>query len=631
MNTLVLLTNFFPYGNEEPYLETELPFYKEQFDQVIICSLQLRDKHTADTSRQIDPSYTVLRVKKLSLPEYLIRSLAVLADRQFYSEICRLGRLKMLSAKRLTRLGFYLCRAHYEASFISKRIGTLLKKNDKNNIVYYSYRFEYQPYVGLLLKKKFGGKNVVSRAHGFDLYEELRPEKYIPLRPFLLSHLSKVFTVATESRTYLLNKYPGFGETVEVGRLGTTDKGISPTPENNNPIRIISVSTLSEVKRVDKIIESLSLIKDREVIWDHFGDGILRKPLSDLCLKMLGTNIRYTFYGHINNQDLIRHYTKTPYHYFVNVSSSEGIPVSIMEAMSFGIPCIATNVGGTGEIVKDSVNGYLLDANFSSKSLAQLLIETTNECGMTYMFMRQKARSDWNREYNALNNYRIFTEKLRIMSESSISNTLEERLPIKSRMKTVYPYIKRGLDIVFSAFLSILLIPIAFLVGILIVIEDGFPIFYKSTRMGKEGKIFNMLKFRSMYNNSPDIRNYDGSTYNATNDPRVTKIGKILRMTSIDELPQILNVLTGDMSFIGPRPSLTTTPYGNYNQVRKKRVSIRPGITGYSQAYYRNSISQDEKFKYDCKYVDRMSLTLDIKILVKTITSIISSKNIFNK
>ena len=100
---------------------------------------------------------------------------------------------------------------------------------------------------------------------------------------------------------------------------------------------------------------------------------------------------------------------------------------------------------------------------------------------------------------------------------------------------------------------------------------------------------------------------------------------------NIDEIPQLINVLLGDMSLIGPRPSLTTTPYSQYNDIRKKRVSVRPGVTGYSQAYFRNSITQEEKFKYDCDYVDNITFTGDVKILKRTILSVLKRDNIYVK
>lgn len=189
-------------------------------------------------------------------------------------------------------------------------------------------------------------------------------------------------------------------------------------------------------------------------------------------------------------------------------------------------------------------------------------------------------------------------------------------------------FFKRVIDLLLSLTLLPFILLVLVVVGTAIFLLDGGGVFYNAFRMGKNGKIFKMYKFRSMKENSPDLRNTDGSTFNGDDDPRVTKVGKILRKMSIDELPQLLNVLMGDMSFVGPRPSLTTTPYNCYCEIRKKRVSVRPGITGYSQAYYRNSITQEEKFIYDCEYVDKISLWMDIKILIKTIISVIKRDNI---
>ena len=172
----------------------------------------------------------------------------------------------------------------------------------------------------------------------------------------------------------------------------------------------------------------------------------------------------------------------------------------------------------------------------------------------------------------------------------------------------------------------VLLVIIVF--GPIIYFTDRGPIFYNAERMGKDGRIFKMFKLRSMYANAPDIRNADGSTFNSDKDPRVTPVGHFLRKTSLDEFPQFLNVLIGDMSFVGPRPSLTTTPYSEYTEIRRKRVSVKPGVTGYAQAYFRNSISQDEKFHWDAYYADHISPWMDIKILFMTVWSVIGRKNI---
>ena len=159
---------------------------------------------------------------------------------------------------------------------------------------------------------------------------------------------------------------------------------------------------------------------------------------------------------------------------------------------------------------------------------------------------------------------------------------------------------------------------------------DKGPIFYNATRAGKDYKPFKMFKLRSMYVNSPDLKNPDGSTYNSDDDPRVTPIGRFMRKTSLDEFPQFLNVLTGDISFIGPRPKLYRPekyPNGLEGDI-KKSFSVKPGITGYAQAYYRNSITQEEKFHWDAYYAEHISFMMDMKIIFQTFYSVIGRKNI---
>ena len=181
---------------------------------------------------------------------------------------------------------------------------------------------------------------------------------------------------------------------------------------------------------------------------------------------------------------------------------------------------------------------------------------------------------------------------------------------------------------------SILLFPFFLLATIfsapLIYLEDKGSVFYVSKRLGKDGKIFNMLKFRSMGVNAPDIRLKDGSAFNSDNDVRVTKIGKFLRKTSLDEIPQIINVLKGEMSFIGPRPNLPSNE-NKYSLMEKDRVKIRPGITGLSQCYYRNAASPIEKYQKDMEYIKNASFLLDLKIIAKTIHVVINQKNINKK
>lgn len=190
-----------------------------------------------------------------------------------------------------------------------------------------------------------------------------------------------------------------------------------------------------------------------------------------------------------------------------------------------------------------------------------------------------------------------------------------------------YRFVKRTFDIVCSL---ILMIPIGIILvisAIFIKVEDHGPVFYMAERIGKFGKTFKMFKLRSMKVNAPDIRLSDGSTYNGDDDPRVTKFGKIARKTSIDELPQIINILKGDMSFIGPRPD-TPMYLDKYSDKERIILTVRPGITGYNQAINRNSVLTKEKLKNDIYYVNHISLWFDIKIVFMTIRTVLGRKNI---
>ncbi|MCC3670630.1 sugar transferase [Terrisporobacter mayombei] len=188
---------------------------------------------------------------------------------------------------------------------------------------------------------------------------------------------------------------------------------------------------------------------------------------------------------------------------------------------------------------------------------------------------------------------------------------------------------KHILDKIFGVILLILLSPILAIIAIAIKLDSKGPVIFKQKRLGKDGEIFEIYKFRTMYVDAPDIRNEDGSTFNSDNDPRVTKVGNILRKTSLDELAQLFNILKGEMSFIGPRPDLPEQ-LERYSDDEKRKLNVKPGITGYSQAYYRNSIKAEDKFKNDVFYVDNYSLILDIKIFLATVKSVIFRSNINN-
>ena len=167
-------------------------------------------------------------------------------------------------------------------------------------------------------------------------------------------------------------------------------------------------------------------------------------------------------------------------------------------------------------------------------------------------------------------------------------------------------------------------------IGPIIYFQDKGPIFYNAPRLGKDGKVFIMYKFRSMKVNAPDIRNEDGSTFNSEDDPRLTKVGKFIRKSSIDETPQLLNIIKGNMSIIGPRPDLPEH-IELYEGNESRKLEIRPGVTGFNQAYFRNTIPWEERIKNDIYYIDHLTMWMDIKVAFKTVISVLKREDIFTE
>lgn len=211
--------------------------------------------------------------------------------------------------------------------------------------------------------------------------------------------------------------------------------------------------------------------------------------------------------------------------------------------------------------------------------------------------------------------------------EKSMNYTVKEK-------KKVYYILKRTIDIVGSIFGLILLSPIFILISILIKLEDPKgKIIFKQNRNGKNGEIFKMYKFRSMVHNAEELlislqekNEMNGPVFKIKEDPRITKIGKFIRRTSIDELPQLINVLKGDMSLVGPRPPIPRE-VKQYNDYQMQRLSVKPGITCIWQVSGRNNIDFDEWVELDLKYIRERSTFLDLKLIIMTIPALLGDKN----
>lgn len=190
----------------------------------------------------------------------------------------------------------------------------------------------------------------------------------------------------------------------------------------------------------------------------------------------------------------------------------------------------------------------------------------------------------------------------------------------------MYAKIKRLLDIMFSFIGIVVASPVLAIVALAVKLDSKGPVIFKQERLGKDGKVFLIYKFRSMCVGAEKM---GSGQYSFKGDSRITRVGKIIRATSLDELPQFFNIIKGDMSFIGPRPTLTYHPWRleEYTDFQRRRFEVRPGITGLAQVNGRKKIDWVDRIKYDVEYVDNMSLALDCKILFKTVVNVFMMKD----
>lgn len=212
--------------------------------------------------------------------------------------------------------------------------------------------------------------------------------------------------------------------------------------------------------------------------------------------------------------------------------------------------------------------------------------------------------------------------------------SLRTQSDVKTKIsKKVYIKIKRVIDVILASVALILLSPLFAIIAIAIKIDSKGPVFFAHKRIGKNGKIIKLYKFRSMVINAEELiksftpeqmREYK-ENYKLTNDPRITKVGKFLRKTSLDELPQLINIINGDLSIIGPRP-VVADELEKYGVNKDKFLSVTPGLTGYWAANGRSNTTYEQRMEMELYYIDNLSLKMDIKVFFKTILSVLKKE-----
>jgi len=403
--TLIVFTATYPYdaGGERNFLRAELPYLLRTFRRVILVP----ERPATD----LDPDLPDVEVED-GYAEYLRTHGSIrtffrgLSSRLVYAELWIKPWLLIRPAF-LKRLLFFAGQAEWTRSWVA---GWIREQGlQPQQSLFYTYWFD-QAGLGIgLAKRVFPGLRLVSRAHRYDLYEELRVPPYWPCREVALKLTDQLFPVSDAGAEYLCGKYPEFSSRMRTARLGVADPGMITQSSSDGIYRIVSCSRIAPVKRLDLMMDGIRTAAERRPSqrfeWRHIGTGALG-PLADQR-KGLPENVAVNFVKYSTQAALFRYYRENPVDVFVNVSASEGAPVSIMEAMSCGIPVVATAVGGNTEVVSEA-NGYLIDANPSPDEIADALLAHWDEPGNR----RAGSRHVWSRKYDAARNYPDFVKRL---------------------------------------------------------------------------------------------------------------------------------------------------------------------------------------------------------------------------
>lgn len=419
---LVLLTNYYPFYKGEEYIENEIAIAAERFEKVLIVPT-MATKEMLPT-RKVPENVEIIKLDlDYSLPgrvKMVLRGLKNTGGANASVHGKKLGPKQVLYSL------YYAARAEYVFSEIAKNsaFNTITAHYDPKDIAIYSYWLHITASVAVRLKERVYHQQCVciSRGHRYDLYDYAAPCNYIPDREYMLSHIDAVYPCSEDGAQYLKQHYGAFADKIKVGRLGTLERE-KVTCEREPVFSIVSCSAVREVKRLDKIIDTVAYLNSKgyEIRWTHLGDGQYLDEIKKYAEKKLPEKV-FHFAGRLANQDLFRWYRSNPVSCFMNLSDSEGVPVAIMEVMSCGIPTIATDVGGTKEIVLNGVNGYVVQTTDPVEKIAAAVIEMMELPEQDYQNMCRESIRLWNELSNARELYRDFYEQISMLIKQKSQN-----------------------------------------------------------------------------------------------------------------------------------------------------------------------------------------------------------------
>ncbi len=408
--TLFLLTKTYPFGNGEQYITNELQYLSQKFEKIIIYPNDYYSENI--THNKIIPSNVTI----LNLNQSLQNDNTTLSD---YIYLIKQTILELINTddKKYFFKNFKWNMINFWSQLVlSKTFVNYLNKNNfnKNNTVFYSYWFHKSAILLSILKDRNYITNFISRAHSIDLYHNKwgiisNTIKVPPYKLFKLKHTNHILPVSEHGTTFLKNEFQQYSQKITTKYLGVIDEYKKTEKSNNSVFHIVTCSGIDNNKRVHFLAHALDKI-NHSVKWTHFGTGVLL-PQVESIIKNYRKNITVDLKGNVSNLEVKKFYAENHINLFVNLSIVEGLPVSIMEAMMFEIPILATDVYGTPEAVIDNKNGFLIDVDFTEEEL----ISKLNYC-ITHpeelKSMGTKSREIYLAKFDANKNYSNFANYL---------------------------------------------------------------------------------------------------------------------------------------------------------------------------------------------------------------------------
>ena len=398
---IIIISQKYPFGNGENYMERELHFFAQSYDEVVLLPL-----HPTGVSRDLNPNIqlsTFFKNKSTTVNKsILFKNLGFILSILWLE--FRKTKVKGYFLKQLKKIAAQLVSVIEDMERFKREI--LIEENRSAN--FYSVWMDESALMLAMLKKKGLISDFVFRLHGYDLYDERREGHYMPFRYFCFQQAKSIFIVSKAGKDYLQAKNL-FSSKLITNYSGLYDQGLNPKVDKNEELVICSCSNLIPLKRVHKIAEVIATLPFR-VKWIHLGDGS-EKDRIKVITDQFPSHIYVDFRGQVSHAEVMKCYTTEPIDVFVHVSETEGLPLSLVEAMSAGIPIIATDAGGTNEIVNDE-NGVLLAVDFAAADLKNSITKFQSDVHY-WLDKKEGARHQFEMFFNAEVNYPEFIKKIR--------------------------------------------------------------------------------------------------------------------------------------------------------------------------------------------------------------------------